>query len=283
MDPSITIHPDGKFVSLRNGLDGEIVEKLLNNRNISRYFFVGNDWKNLGALEPVSHQIEEVHIGSADIDWDFLISLPNLRNMDIGGWFKCDIDFHKFTSLERLWTYWNEGYDERINMISGLRALRVHGYKTPDLTQISDLGNLEYLGLYYSRNIKSIEGIENLSKIRRLNISNCPNITNIEKLTHHPALESVRIEKCHRLQNIEPLFSCEHIVLVFDVNLDDGDVEFVKNLPRLDYCFFKNKKNFNLKSKDVEQYLKEKGRFKLSRFSDWYELNIHHEFPASMT
>lgn len=302
MEP-ILKHSEYNFgtVILKHGVNDEIISKV-KKINPSRVIFSNGSWRDIEFLAELSATINHIEIGDDNFDWSILPRIKSLEKLTIGGWFNCDIDFHKLKSLKFLDTYWNDGYDDRFFEMKTLRALKVEGFKQQNMVNISKLKNLEFLSLTYSRNLESLDGIDNLEKLRRLYLLNCARLENINSISSLN-MESLRIESCKRFKKIRPItkmqslkelniFDCDEIEnfsqlvdlqslkwFIFNNKLTDGDLAFIYNLKNLDRCEFNNKRNYSVKAQDIKSYLEEKGKFKLDRFSDWYAWGILSDFP----
>ena len=106
--------------------------------------------------------------------------------------------------------------------------------------------------------------IDNLSKIEDLffledckvleyvSIHNCKKIidnTSLFKLTGLKVLGYLNSGKFTTIKGIENLQNLERFVF-YDTDIKDGDLEPIRKLKKINYCYFKDKKHYNLKLKD---------------------------------
>ena len=302
-EPTLKIIPSVSTAVLTGGVSDLMIGEIRRN-GCNRVVVKDGDFSDASLLLELSNSIETLIIGSENFDWSILPKLLKLAKLDIGGWFKCDIDFQSMKSLEYLWTYWNEGYDERIFRIKGLKALRIHGFKSADFQGLSNLQELVYLGIYYSRKLEKVSGIEKLRNLKRLDLANCPALLNVTDIGGNSSLESLRIEFCKRLHTLQGIDKCKNLIelnlfkcaklkslaplqnmeelrwLIFDCQTEDGNLEFLYQMKKLDRCEFKDKKNYNVSDQKFRLHLRNENKFKLGRFSDWYAFGLGQAFPS---
>lgn len=303
MDPRVEIFDN--TVILSAGTNDEIM-RCIGNVKPKKIILRSGDWSNAEFLKAFESHLIHLEIGDESFDWSILPELSFIERLSIGGWFKCDIDFDKMQSLQYLSTYWNEGYDQRLFGAKKLKALSIQGFKFPNLDELSRLESLEYLNVLNSRTLISTQGIEKLTSLRRLYLLNCSALYELTHLKNNAVLESLRLENCKKLDSIDGIFECTYLKelnlfnlgglaslemlkqlisikwLVFDTKVSNGDLSFIYELPNLNMCVFKNKKNYSIKSSIIEAYLQEKGRFNLSRFSEWYAYSINKDLPSKL-
>ena len=184
-------------------------------------------------------------------------------------------------NLSYLETYWNKGYEETLCDLKALRGLKIVGCKMPDLTSFGKMPNLKYFSLVHSRTPKSLNGAEQFKKLTTLELEANSNLMNISALSSCKKLQYLWLVNCNRMNKGEKIASIDtlsHLVLVgqmdtlawmkecknlmsmrLDCKLDDGNIDFFYDIPKLKYISFNNKKNYSVKVKDVQAHLTAKG------------------------
>ena len=128
-------------------------------------------------------------------DLDALYRLKNLETLSINTEkiHKFEIDVSKITVLKELVL---DGYKPGVYNIGKAKQLEVlvlYGYKNSDLSEFADLLNLRDLRLFYSE-IKSLDGIENMTKLEHLEIAWAKNLQDISALD--------RLEQKHEIGGV---------------------------------------------------------------------------------
>ena len=128
-------------------------------------------------------------------DLDVLYRLKNLETLSINTekMHKFEIDVSKITALKELVL---DGYKPCVYNIGKAKQLEVlvlYGYKSSDLNEFADLLNLRDLRLFYSE-IKSLDGIENMTKLEHLEIAWAKNLQDISALD--------RLEQKHEIGGV---------------------------------------------------------------------------------
>ena len=128
-------------------------------------------------------------------DLDALYRLKNLETLSINTEkiHKFEIDVSKITVLKELVL---DGYKPGVYNIGKAKQLEVlvlYGYKNSDLSEFADLLNLRDLRLFYSE-IKSLDGIENMTKLEHLEIAWAKNLQDISALD--------RLEQKHEISGV---------------------------------------------------------------------------------
>lgn len=237
---------------------------------------------DLGFLLDKKDKIRDITINNDEIDWDIINQLTSIRTMNIGGWFNCHgLDFRKLPELTFLETYWNKGYEDTLSNLKKLKALKIIGYKSESLEGLGAMPALQYMLLALSRNLTSLTGIERFKALKFLDLESCSQLVDIESLPKCTKLMYLILTKCNRLthfeaigqlksltelilggdtQNIAWLKNLKHLEkLRLDCKLDNGNLDFLYDMENLQFVLFKNKKNYTVKIKDIQQYLEDKG------------------------
>jgi len=128
-------------------------------------------------------------------DLDVLYQLKNLETLSISTEkiHKFEIDVSKITALKELVL---DGYKPGVYNIGKAKQLEVlvlYGYKNSDLNEFADLLNLRDLRLFHSE-IKSLDGIENMTNLEHLEIAWAKNLQDISALD--------RLEQKHEIGGV---------------------------------------------------------------------------------
>jgi hypothetical protein len=201
-----------------------------------------------------------------------LHDLPNLRRLAIS-YSEAPLDPQRMPAIERLSCDWTAGRAGILQAVT-LRELALRNFKprTSDLQPLSDLTNLEVLGLTQGT-ISSLNGIERLSRLRRLELHSqrhlsdiralaaseapieflhmdrCPRVTDHGVVQHLPALQVLRMHRCGTISNLGFVRSSRSLrsFRFLDTDVADGDLSPLKGLA--DVCFTE-KKHFSHRVRD---------------------------------
>lgn len=126
---------------------------------------------------------------------DALYRLKNLETLSINTekMHKFEIDVSKITALKELVL---DGYKPCVYNIGKAKQLEVlvlYGYKNSDLNEFAGLLNLRDLRLFHSE-IKSLDGIENMTNLEHLEIAWAKNLQDISALD--------RLEQKHEISGV---------------------------------------------------------------------------------
>lgn len=181
------------------------------------------------------------------------------------------IDLSKMLSLEMLWSEYK--YVQDINSLTGIKTLVLNHVKLPDLrglfygdvldtlsiglSSIESLNGIETapkmqcLYLHYNRSLKDISALSKVKKtLKALRIENCSKIEDFSVLAELENLELLELSGSNTLPSLSFIKAMKNLkTFVFNMNVEDGDLTPCLNLS---YVYSeKNRKNYNLKDKDL--------------------------------
>lgn len=213
------------------------------------------------------------------IDWKIKSILPihhlrELRNLKVSTYCKTPIDFSSFPYLEKCSLEWRKSSDSLFKCHK-LKDLYLNSYKGKDTDSFSQLENLETLIIANSP-IKSLKGLANLKKIRILNLANLRMLTSLAGIEGLAELEELRVDTCRKITSIEevrrlyklrifhfnnngpvktltPLVCLKRLeaVLFYETtNVLDGNISFLKTIPKLNDISFQNRAHYSNKREE---------------------------------
>lgn len=301
LKPNCTIDklPNGQIrVRMKEGLSEEIKFYLIN-EPFDKIDIGEGDWSDLEVMLQCSSKIKLLSIGTNNVDWDVISKLDSLERLFIRGKFKGCPELHSLSNLKHLSVYWSDCYEENCKNLSDLVSLDLVGFGCSNLEPLGRMDSLEYLSIQSSRKLNSLNGISNCSKLKFVEIEGSTALSNAEGLTRLPNLEYLRLANCksdYDYSFLSQLSSLKEISLSgemkdlkclrglaslemirFDCKLDDGELDFLYEMPKLKFVLFNNKKNYSVKIKDIQKHLEEKGfdqaslRLEGAEFSDVFK------------
>lgn len=135
--------------------------------------------------------------------------------------------------------------------LTKLRVLDLFRYKVVDFQPISHLTDLRLLICNYSRSLRDVSALRNLSKLERIDFENCPNLINLEVLSELPNLKVLRLNKCRKIKSLSFLKNTKVECLeFFDTALEDNDVSFLNEMRNLKVVRYTHKRTYNVPRKD---------------------------------
>jgi len=153
-----------------------------------------------------------------------------------------NLDFSKLPQLESLYLK-DDKKVTNLNSLINLKDLLISSTKKESCAHIKELKNLQELRI--SGAIKSLDGIEGLTKVVDVKISYSSKLVNISSLLKLPLLEKLHIEKCKLLNNFSFLKDNTCIKELFIDNIDS--IDFVATMPNLERLNFWSCKDGNMK------------------------------------
>ena len=239
------------------------------------------DWSNLDILLKYKAKIKDLSIQTQQLDWKLISKFTYLESIYIDGWFKCNLEFQKLKNLRVLHSYWNDGYDKVLKDLENLVSLNIIGLKSENLETLGNMPNLKSLILVKSRKISSLKNIANFKKLEYLEIVSSGNLIDYSELALLPNLKVLYLNNCKKeydysvlgqLQNIDKIIITGAMkdfqwvkklktlrILRFNCTIEEGDLDFLYDMPNLELIYFNDRRNFSIKAKDMHNHLTEKG------------------------
>jgi len=189
----------------------EGIEFAINNKIEALYIFHG------GKLEPPKHTV----------DFNFLLKIPTIKSLDflirltensnIEGiyslknltnltYFEYDsfpLNHSKIQSLRYLYTHFSRNHLKDVSKFSHLKnldTLKIWHVKNEDCNFLVETNNLENIEITWGT-LKSLKGIDKLTKLQKLSLYGLNKLTDIESIFQSKSLKLVGIEKCKSIPN----------------------------------------------------------------------------------
>ncbi len=268
---------------LKEGLSNEIIDYLRSPESEVDYFDIefGN-WSDLERLLEFKNKINKLSVSEELTDWSVISKFTELKKLTIDAKFKnCNIDFSKLKKLKHMQTYWNDSYDKYLKGNKTLKTLFITNYQGENMSLLGDMENLQYLELYRSRKLKSLQGIEKIKNLNFFEANGCSKLTDVSALTSLKKLKALSLSNCTKnndyeilkqlrvidemylggeLNSLKWITSIKTLTrLKFDCKLVNGDLSFLYDMPELKHVRFNNKRNYTVKIADIQSYLEDKG------------------------
>lgn len=269
-------------ILVKDTLSDEIIDYIAN-KPFDELSLSYGSWQDVNRLIKYKDKIKQLHIASDDIDWQSVSELSYIESIhiDIGAQGKCSLAFNKLIHLKHLHSDWCKGFEQTLKNLNKLKSLVIDGYKEEDLNTLEKMNSLEFLELRGTRTLKSLNAINRFKNLRYLEIDNCGKLADVSAAVELPKLESLWLDKCKMENDYSVLESLSSINEVFiggamhdlkwlkklktltmlrlDCRLEDGELDFLYDMPNLKFVLFNNKRNFSVKIKDIQKYLTDKG------------------------
>ena len=282
---NFSIDKDGNIVSLiiKRGVSYDAIEYLKNNsKEQIDLFLIDGEYSDLEFLITYKNRVRSLRTsGVSLLDWN---SINRIK--DIVAFVGCEgikykgLDASAHKSLRWLDCYGDNLIENRLGDFSSLRSIRLRKAKSTKLNILKNISNLEHLSLVYSRNLVSLSGLEQFNKLKFLELESNNKLQCIESLDNCVKLSTLIIVKNHKLSDytvISKLANINELILSapkhsvdslswvrsltklrlfrFDIGITDGDVKHLYELRNLEHVYFRQKRNLNVKLKDIENYL----------------------------
>ncbi len=283
IEPSIIMSINGVQASLKGGLTSDIVEQLKKS-DFSVLHIGPGEWFNIEELLMFVGRVRGLVLGSDAVDWGVVNQFVNVEVMDVGGWFVSGLNFKKFNKLRRLKTYWNKGYGDDVYRLPNLEALSIRGWDQESCEKLGSLENLSYLELLECRKLVSLSGLDGVTKLQGLVLYSVPKLEDISAIGELGELRFLEIESCKRIKGygvigrlgellelrvvksadieslsfLENLHHLKKIQFGYGLKVKDCDLLPLYSPKDLKVVRFSASKGYNVRQKDVEEYLLEK-------------------------
>jgi len=173
---------------------------------------------------------------------------------------------------------------EKINFCSkSLKALRLSYLSVENLKLFNALDVVEFLSIYRSTKLKTLDGIEHMNKLKNVWLVNNSNIQSIEALVELNNLVDLKLEENKRLVKYSPvsnikkldnlmiagltdsigfLGNCNNLTqLSFGLKVGDGDLTPLKKLINLSYLDGRDRKGQSPSFNEIKSYLIENHQY----------------------
>ena len=264
------------------GFPEKLIEYLSRGNQVDTFTIKADDISDYSLLVDNKQMVRSISFATSNVDWQAIEALDNLRGMSFSdGIERCSINLHRLKSLTRLDLDWSASIGETLNNLKNLRALTVRRLKTDSLEPFGAMPSLQLLEIVHSRTLKSIKHLTsspNINSLRLVNNSVLEDISGI--LTCHD-LKRIYLTGCKRVKNytsLAELSSLDELVLEADLNslswmarasslrslrfsckLNDGNIDFLKDIESLEFVRFQNRRNQSLKWEEMAELLSQRG------------------------
>ncbi len=154
-------------------------------------------------------ELEFISFNGDPIDARAVESLPALRGLGFSGTWGGTIDLSRLHNLE--WFSVAEcpkkgGIDSLLAGHPRIRDLRIGRFARADLRGLGGLVALEYLEIFQSRSLRSLEGAEEIGNhLRSLELAGCPALESLKGLEALPHLVHLELDACRQVTDIGPV------------------------------------------------------------------------------
>jgi len=172
-------------------------------------------------------------------DYGGLYQLPRLASLSVI--FTHDIRLSELPALSDLSTDWSPQIEGTLLAAKLLKRLWLRGYKPKcrDLSQMEALKHLDDLHIILSP-IRSVRGIEALSKLKKLGLSYCYQLEDIRPISKLAgALQELEISHCKKIKDITYIRVLKRLRKA--ILSDSGNISslnFIRRMPRLEFLSF---------------------------------------------
>lgn len=187
----------------------------------------------------------------ATIDYS---KIKGLKELDIEG--KGHFNYGEIATLERLCVSKDNEHCD-LNHITGntkLKDIILTLCSLTSLNGISELKELQSIGLAYNRKLSDISQISTLTSLKSLWIEKCAKITDFSFLEELTKLEHLGLIGSNKLDNLNFLKKMKKLkTLSLSMRVADNDLTPCLDIPHVD--LYKGYKGYNLKNKDLPKII----------------------------
>lgn len=170
-----------------------------------------------------------------------------------------DLDFSECTYLE----VWHHSCKEKnfsnLPEVPNLKTIVINFTNTENLCGLEKYPCLERIELYYCRNMKSLEGIEYLSKkITFFQLDYAKKLSNFNRIVELENIENLRYNESREIENINFILKMKKLrtFCFVNTNIVDGNLSpLLEHQPKLSFVGFIDKRHYSHKSRYIEEYL----------------------------
>jgi len=205
-------------------------------------------------------------------------NLHSLVYLKVSGPCGGTVDFGNFPQLRYCYVEWWRGVESvlqckslerayfdrckireshRFKDLANLQRLVIGNGPLREVVHLDNLRNIDYLGLYYLRNLESLQGIENLHRLNYLDIAGCRRLKRLDEIAGLPALEFCNLSDNGTFESLKPLRgmkSLKQLLFYGTTKILDGDMTVLNTLPNLNRVSFANRRHYSHRASDFPQF-----------------------------
>ncbi|MBP9760766.1 MAG: leucine-rich repeat protein [Candidatus Magasanikbacteria bacterium] len=231
-------------------------------------------------LETIADQIEVFTLLDFHIkDITPIHLLRNLKSIDIQTYCNTKLDFSNFPKLKKCGFYWRKNVV--LGVLPSIEDLFIYKYKHEDLSLLYGLKNLRRLRIKFSSQLDSLKGINSLAhlevlelalcsklesldevwklgSLKELALDTCKKVSNIKGIESLHQLRKLALNNCGKIDSLKPIATLRNLEEVYfyeSTNVEDGDINFLLDLPLLKKIAYQDRKHYSLKRDVFEKKL----------------------------
>jgi hypothetical protein len=164
--------------------------------------------------------------------------------------------------------------------LENLKSLTLISSSIESLEGLENLVNLEELELHFNSKLEDLSALSKCRKLKRIRLSNLPKVESLSAMENCKGIESIIVDNCKKIIDNKKLFTLSNLrifsysnsggfqsikeienlvhlerFIISDTNIIDGDLDPLLKLKKINFCFFKDKKHYSLKLKEIKQKL----------------------------
>jgi Leucine-rich repeat (LRR) protein len=145
-----------------------------------------------------------------------------------------------------------------IESLGGLEKLHMGRVTVMNLDGLQELGSLSVLTLAAMRNLTSIAAACASASLRELQIQSCRKVTDLSCIAQMSSLTKLTLNSMGTLPTLtflRDLTLLEEIFFWEDTKIEDGELGFLKELPRLRRAGFRNRRHYQVREEKLRAFL----------------------------
>jgi Leucine-rich repeat (LRR) protein len=143
-----------------------------------------------------------------------------------------------------------------------LENLTIATSRIEDISDLRGLTSMRDLTLAYLPNLRSLEGVQNMSSLERLRVENCKKINNIDEVLDLTNLIYLNVVNCGTIDSLKPVGNLKKVKFLelVGTTVADGDLAFLHDLPSLIDVRFSNHRHYNARYQEFPPWINEAKR-----------------------
>lgn len=215
------------------------------------------------------------------IDISHVVACKHLEDLMLGDQISKGLHLNELSYLKKLSLTVCKHQSLPSQAMPHLEMLTIWDNKALDLGFLEIFPNLKSLHIFEARKLLSLRGLETCKFLRRLDIAYCPLLSNADQLERLNQLEDIELTSLKRLDSYIEHFptSLKRIIIkdlpeikrlssfkkqtqlelltLVNVNVLDGDLSLLMNLPKLNHCHIQpNKPHYQPKASVIYDTIK---------------------------
>jgi len=151
---------------------------------------------------------------------------------------------------------YKEKHHNDLSKLKNIKRLNLNQFKLQNLEFISELQNIEFLGVSYNRNLATIKDLDK-TNLKGLSIVNCKKVTDWESICELQGIEEIYLGDCGEIESVtflNALPNLKTLMITGNTKIKDGLLKEIIEKPGLEIANITLKKHYDITDDDLIRF-----------------------------